>query len=138
MAGAGLHRAVGRERERQPTDERGADPEAERAQPQKGEGARPEVPEQEKRVPAADGAETGVERPEDHAERPACEVDAWLCLRPEAVRVAPRNVALAQLMSGEPELPDGLQVIAGSRGPRKAAKALGHEVVVGVLQRRPG
>ena len=138
VAGAGLHRAVGRERERQPTDERSADPEAERAQPQKGKGARPEVSEQEKRVPAADGAEAGVKRPEDRAERPACEVDARLCLRPEAVGVAPRNVALTQLVSGEPELPDGLQVIAGSGGPGKAAKALRHEVVVGVLQRRPG
>lgn len=138
MPGPRLRDAIGREREGEAADGRRADAEAQRAQPEKREPAGAQVPEQEEGVPRADGPEEGVQRPERESERPAGEVQARLGLRPEAVGVAPRNLAAAELVAREPELPDRLQMVTGRRGTRKAAKPLGQEVVVGVLQRGPG
>ncbi len=40
-------------------------------------------------------------------------------------------------MAGKPELPDDLEVVAGRRSSGDAAKALGEELVVGLLDGGP-
>src|SRR5204863_7864816 len=49
---------------------------------------------------------------ERQTERPAAEVDAWARLRLEGVRVEPGGPAVIELVADEPEVVDGLQVVA--------------------------
>ena len=89
-----LRDAVGREREREPADERraeAADPSARSQSAAKPAGA--DVGQQHEDVPAGDRPEERLQRPEDGREGPAGEVHARLHLRLEAVRVEPRRCA---------------------------------------------
>ena len=137
MAGARLRRPVRSEREDETAGERSSGAETERAQPEKHEPSRPEVAEEHERVPGDDRPERRVERAEDDAERPAGEVDALLGLGLEAVRVAPGVLAALNLVAGEPQLPDGLEMVSWGRGAGSALQPLGKEVRAGVAQRRP-
>ena len=58
-------------------------------------------------------------------------------LRLEAVRIEPGRVAVLELVAEEPEVPAGLEVVAGRRLLRVRAVLRGEEVRVDVLQRRP-
>ncbi len=138
MAGAGLDDAVRSQGKRKPPDERGAGAEPDRPQPQKRESSGAEIAEQHEGVPGEDRARERVERPERQAERPAGEVDARLGLGPEAVGVVDRILAAGELMPGQPELPDRLQMVARSGRSGEPAQALCEERIVRVLQRRPG
>ena len=99
-----LRDAVGREREREPADERGAERQAERAQPERREAAGADVGQQDEEVPARDRPEQRLQRPVDGRERPAGEVDARLDLRLEAVRVEPRRAPRASWWPGSQRL----------------------------------
>ena len=105
--------AVGREREREPADERRPGREAERPQPERREAARPDVGQEHEEVPARHGAEDRLEGPEHDRERPAGEVDARLELGLEAVRVEPRRLAAGELVAGKPEVVRRLEMVAG-------------------------
>ena len=123
-----LRDAIGREGESEPADERGAEREPERAQPERGEAAGADVRQQDEQVPAGDGAEQRLQRAEDGRERPAGEVHTRLDLRLEAVRVEPRRCAASQLVPRQPEVVDGLQMVAG-RDPPLARRAVAEEAV---------
>lgn len=46
--------------------------------------------------------------------------------------------AAAELVAGQPLLPERLEVVTGSSGAGQSPQAFGEELVVGLLQRRPG
>ena len=137
MAGASLDRAIRREREHQAAGERRPDAEPDRAEPEKRQAPGAEVAQQHEEVPGGDRPEQPLQRPEDDGERPARKVDARLDLGLEAVRVEPLSSAAPELVAGEPELPDDLKMVAGSRCAGQSRETLGEEVRAGVLQRRP-
>src|ERR671931_1328993 len=128
---------MGRDREGEPAGERRAAGEPELPQPQAGEPAGGEVCEQDEGIPRADVSQSGVERPERHRERPTGEVDRRARLRPEAVRVAPRRVAVLDLVPRQPEVVERLEVVARRR-LAVAGRAAGHEARSGVPDRGPG
>ena len=109
----------------QPADDRRTERDAERAQPERRHPARDHVQRQSEQVPREHWAEQPLERPEDERERPAGRVDALWRLRLELVRVKPRRAAVQQLVAGEPEVVDGLEVVARRRPAvaRLAARA---------------
>ncbi len=133
-----MNGAVGGKGKDEPPGERSAHPEAERAQPEEGRAAGAQVAEEDEQVPGGDGAEQSFERPEDDRERPAREVRARLGLGLEAVGVEPRLGGASELMAGEPELPDRLQVVSRGRRSRSSRQALGEEVGACLAQRGPG
>ena len=122
MAGA-LRHPVRRERERQPADERRARRQQDLSQPEVREASGREVRQQHQQVPREDRPEGGVERPERKPERPAAEVDPRARFRLERVRVAPRRAPVVELVADEPEVVDGLQVVAARRLAAEMASA---------------
>ena len=137
MSGATLDRAIGRECEHEAAGERRADADPDRAEPEKRQATSTEVAQQHEEVPGRDRAKQLLQWPEDDGERPAREVDARLDLGLEAVRIEPRRSAVPELVAGEPELPDDLKMVAGSRCAGQAREPFGEEVRAGVPQRRP-
>nr|MDQ4029989.1 hypothetical protein [Actinomycetota bacterium] len=83
-------------------------------------------------VPRDDLAESRLQRPVGEAEQPAAEDDLLPGLGLERVGIPPRRLRLTESVPDEPEVPPGLEVVAGPRrlGPSK-------ERVVRVPQRRP-
>ena len=137
MPRAGLDGPVRSQGEDEPADQRGADPQPQRPEPEEREPARADVAEQHERVPGEDGPEQRVQRAEDGAERPGGEVEPLLDFRLEAVRVAPRLLAPCELVSREPQLPDGLEMVARGRRAGPSVEPLGEEVRPRVAKRRP-
>ena len=135
MAGA-LRHPVRRERERQPADQCRARRQQDLSQPEVREASGREVRQQHQQVPREDRPEGGVERPERKPKRPAAEVDPRARFRLERVRVAPRRAPVVELVADEPEVVDGLQVVAARRLPRDVLGARG-EPRVEMLRRRP-
>ena len=135
VAGA-LGHAVRRKLEDEPAYQCRAARQPELAEPEERESACREIGQQQQHVPGDDRPERGLERPERRSERPAAEVHARAALRPERVRVEPRRPAVLHLVPDQPEVVDGLQVIA-DRG--LAVDRLGprREVRPEVLGRRP-
>ena len=131
-----LRHAVGRELERQPPGERGAARQAELPQPEVREPAGGEVGQEQQHVPPGDRAEGRPERPVGQPERPAAEVHARAALGPERVRVEPGCVTVLELVADEPEVVDGLQVVAHRRLAVDHLRPRG-EVRAEVLRRRP-
>jgi hypothetical protein len=128
---------VGRQRERQPARERPFAIEIELSQPQERQAAGRGEGQEDEDVPRSHRAEQRVQRPEEDPEGPTREVRSRLDLRLEAVGVEPRRRATFELMAGEPELPDRLQVVAG-RHLAACRQALSQEAVIRVPERRPG
>ena len=120
--------AIRRERESEPADERRGEREPERSQPERGEPSRTDVGQEDEEIPADDGAEQGLERAEDGGERPAGEIDTWLDLGLEAVRVEPRRLAARQLVARQPEVVGGLQMVARC-DPPLARSAVAEEMI---------
>jgi len=138
MAHRALGYDVGREREREPARERPRHAEAQFAQPEEGRGAGAEEAEEDEGVPPGHCSEQRVERPEDEPERPPGEVRPRVDLGLEAVRVEPGRLAALQLVTGEPELPDRLEMVAGGGSAGARGQPLGEEGVVRGPERGPG
>ncbi len=115
MAHGALRDEVRRQREREAAGERPRTVETELAQPEERQSAGAREGQQHEGVPGEHRAEQGVQRPEDEPERPGGEVRARIDLRLEAVRVEPGRRALLQLVPGQPELPDRLEMVARRR-----------------------
>ena len=130
-----LRDAVRRECEREPADERSREREAERTQPERGEAACSDVGQEHEDVPAGDRPEQRLERAEDRRERPAGEVGPPLELGLEAVGVDPRRLAAGELVAGEPEAVDRLQVVA-RRDASLGRDAVAQEAIVGAAEGR--
>src|SRR5439155_2446936 len=79
----------------------------------------------------------GLQRPENEAERPSLEVQHGVRLGAEAVRVAPGRAPVLQLVADEPEVVDGLEMVAGS-GLAVSGGASREEARAGVAHRGPG
>ena len=137
VAHRALRDQVRRQREGEPAGERPFAIQIELAQPQERQPARAHEGEEDEGIPRSHRPEQRVQRPEDDPERPAREVRSGLRLRLEAVRVEPRRRAALELMAGEPELPDRLQVVA-RRHLASRRQALRQKAVVRVPQRREG
>jgi hypothetical protein len=105
--------AIGGDRKRKPARERRTAREPELTKPRARKQPGENIDDELERVPAADEAEEGAERPEQKAERPACEVRLRLRLRLEGVRVAPGCAQVLELMPDEPVVVERLQMIAG-------------------------
>jgi hypothetical protein len=131
-----LRHAIGRQREGEPAEERRAARQAELAQPHAREASGREVGQQDQDVPGDDRPERLSQRPERQPERPAAEVDPRARLRPEGVRVEPGRAAVVELVPDEPEVVDGLQVVARGRFAADRLCARG-EVRAEVLRRGP-
>ncbi len=128
--------AIGSECEREPADERRGEREPERAQPERGQPSGADVGQEDEEVPADDGAEQRLERPEDGRERPAGEVHTRLDLRLEAVRVEPRRLAAHQLVARQPQVVGGLKVVTRRHSP--LARCAVAEEAIGLEDGRRG
>ena len=107
-----LFHAVGGNRKGKATREGGAAGKAELTQPGAREQAGERVDHELQDVPRGDGANGGVERPEEKSERPAGIVRLRRRLRAKRVRIEPGSVCVLQLMSDEPPVVERLQMIA--------------------------
>ena len=120
--------AVGRQREGEPADQRGAERQPERPQPERREAAGADVGQQDEEVPAGDGSEDGLQRPVHGRERPAGEVHPRLDLRLEAVGIEPRRLATRELVPRQPQVVGGLKMVAGRDSPL-ARRAVAEQAV---------
>ncbi|MGH3092303.1 MAG: hypothetical protein ACRDOG_08250 [Gaiellaceae bacterium] len=133
---AALREPVGGDREREPADEGARGHDAERTEPpvreQPGGHDRP----QQEHVPGDHGPEERLERPEGQSEGPGPEYRLRLDERLEAVRVDPGRLSPLELVPGEPEAVDGLEVVPGG-GLAAAVGPVGDERAPEGADRRP-
>jgi hypothetical protein len=132
-----LRYSVGREREGEPSGERGDTRQPELSEPGAREAAGAHEGEQHEDVPGEHEPERPPQGPEHGAEGPARRIERPVGLRTERERIPPGITAVLEVVADEPEVVRGLEMVA-RRGLAVARRLPGQEVRARVPNRRRG